>query len=141
MFSICNFILLFDFLVPGVVKNLEVSSLSSSNIRVSWEEPIDKGCPEGTLQYRVSYKMTNRGQCEHLMDAGTMPPRFTRTIQLDLHELEPFSTYLITVSAGILESGIVTKYGVEASLEQQTPLSGKLYAFHERHKMTNSQFM
>ena len=112
------------FVVPGIVTNLVVSTLSSSHLRLSWGEPIDKGCPEGTLQYKVSYKMTIRGQCEHL-DGRTFVSRFTQTLQLDLHELEPLSTYLITVATGITER--VTKYGAVVSREVQTLASGELY--------------
>ena len=70
--------------------------------------------------------MTNRGQCEQL-DGGPFVSRFTQTLQLDLHELEPLSTYLVTVATGITERG--TKYGAVVSKEVQTLASGELYIF------------
>ena len=53
--------------------------------------------------------------------------RFTQTLQLDLDDLEPLSTNLVTVATGIIER--VTKYGAVVSKEVQTLASGEFYIF------------
>ena len=73
-------------------------TVSSSQIRVTWIEPTDKGCPEIT-QYEVSYTGTSRhqdGVCSIADGTGST----TRTVlSYNIYSPQSYFSYNFTVKA------------------------------------------
>lgn len=90
---------LFQSSVPGPVQNLQAQGLStnSSLIQVTWQRPNTNACPVDS--YQVTYTKVEKIACAgNLMMTRhiTVP---SNDVVFMLHDLEPYSRYLVFVSA------------------------------------------
>ncbi|XP_072016297.1 neogenin-like [Amphiura filiformis] len=96
-------------IAPESPKGFNVSSTASRQLKASWKEPSHQ-C--GLTHYLVSYELINLDQCSDKVDNEHHDVLIeTRNLDNTFYNLEPFSTYAISVTAanGNLPSDPVTR--------------------------------
>ena len=68
-----------------------------TSLQVSWEKPVDTGCPEQTI-YKVHFwKESNRLPCGHIANAVKRNTITTNKTMITLNNLYPNSKYFVNV--------------------------------------------
>ena len=87
---------IYIFVLSLTVTNLNVESVSSASLVLSWEiPPVPCSAEAG---YAVEYRLTNKDHCETSENSGYMRKSVFAT-SVTLSGLQPYSAYEIRVSA------------------------------------------
>ena len=103
-----------SFVLSLTVTNLNVGSVSSASLVLSWEMPTTPCSAEA--EYAVEYRLTNKDQCKPSENSGFMRKSVSAT-SVTLSDLHPYSSYEIRVGAA----------GSVATTTAVTSETGELY--------------
>ncbi|XP_072019217.1 receptor-type tyrosine-protein phosphatase F-like [Amphiura filiformis] len=89
--------------VPAPISELYVEPHGPTAFHISWLQPVSEPCP--ISNYVIMYSLLNRDQCEVIEPGTEVRDVFTTDVVHVLRNLEPHSTYSISVVAET-ESGV-----------------------------------
>ena len=110
---------------PGKVTDFIVTTVSSTELQVTWKEPLDKGCPEDVLEYKVEYSASavTSDQCGNV-------PHVNNTIEwkeaptLKIQNLLAFTTYYVLVKVQTRSKSGISNCSIK-TLNKKTNPTGK----------------
>ena len=91
--SACSFC--FIFTVLGPVKNIATDEVNSDTLTISWHLQNESPCPTNT--HIVEYSLTNRDQCDPIVDPEVILYDNVSGTEVSITGLNPHSTYDVFV--------------------------------------------
>ena len=110
----------FYFIVPGAVVNLQIQSMSSTWIMVSWSIPVNVECQP--VSYTVEHELTNIDQCFQVTNGQIIPVDTTSDLSYSVTGLTSYSTYTVYVTP---RTGAVN--GIRSGVPGTTEQTGDCY--------------
>ena len=104
---------------PGPVRGLRVSSLLSTSLQVSWEKPVDTGCPSQTSYIVRFWKKSSKLPCGNIEHVVSRNVTSTTKTMITLNDLYPDSLYFVNV---YMNGGPIS---IGRQVEEKTLMKGK----------------
>ena len=109
-----------------MVTDFNVTTVSSTELQVAWKEPLDKGCSEDVLEYKVNYSAAavTSDQCGNASYVNDTIP-WNKASTLNIQNLLPFTTYDVHIRVRTRSESGRSKWSKRKKLNKRTNPTSK----------------